>query len=96
MIIVGYFRCTECGRFSCGVTRDDAQRDVTNFQRYFATLSDEKRAACGPEQRLSMHSYAHCFCCKAASAALTPVAADEVPRGCTLGVILKDEQAEMG
>ena len=93
MVVVGYFRCTECARFSCGITHEDAQRDVTNFQRYFARLSDEQRAACSPEQRLSMHNYAHCFHCKAASAALTPVAAEEVPRGCTLGVILKDEQA---
>lgn len=85
------YQCNKCGWVHFGVTREEAEAQVNEFNTYFDSLSWDQQLDNYGGKRSAISSYEHCFACGNVYTDFRPAVHEAAPIGCTLGPIIVDE-----
>ncbi len=81
--------CLRCGRVSFAVSRADAEREIAEFNAYYASLSDREKANYG-----GLSSLEHYRCLQCGGSEFRQARDGDCPNGVTLNPVVCDEFAD--
>jgi hypothetical protein len=82
--------CNNCGWVHFAVTREYAENQTEDFNKYFDSLSVEDRNKYYSGRKSTIRSYEHCFRCDNPYTDFSPAEEGDCPDGCTIQPIIQD------
>lgn len=86
------FTCNKCGRVHFGVTLNYAKNEVETFNKYYDTLTPEKREQYYGSNPSTLKQYECCSFCGNHFSNFRPSLVNDAPAGVTLGPIIYIEK----
>lgn len=80
--------CLKCGWVAFGVTRGFAEGEVKRFNKYFDSLTEEKRQENYNNHKSSIESYEKCYCCGGSYTNFRESCEGDCPIGVTMNPII--------
>jgi hypothetical protein len=80
--------CLRCRRVSFAVTKAEAEREIAEFNAYYASLSEEKKASYGGPSSLDQYRCLRCH-----GSEFRPARDGDCPDGVTINPVVCDEFA---
>jgi transcription elongation factor Elf1 len=85
-----FLKCKKCGHGHFAVSREEAQRQVDEFNQYFDSLTKEDQEKNYGGNKSSIDSYEKCFRCSAKYTESEECKEEDIPLGVTIQPLIHE------